>query len=198
MRMTAPFPATVAVVLILAGIVATGTGCFARKSQAPETVPVPPPPEPEPEPPPPPPPPDPVVGELRETNKKLELTILERESEVEALEQRLSTQQHMLDDAIQEVVRAKAKLRSMESRAEAASEMAETEISFKALKDRPSRISPHAATSDSTRDQAGSDLLRPASNASPNALLQPDLTGRQFGSSPAARPQAMIGRDRSL
>jgi hypothetical protein len=40
----------------------------------------------------------------------------------------------MLDEAIQEVVRGKAKLRSLESKAEAASEMAEAEIAVKALK----------------------------------------------------------------
>ena len=46
----------------------------------------------------------------------------------------MNSQQEMLDEAIQEVVRAKAKLRSLESKAEAASEMAEAEIAVKALK----------------------------------------------------------------
>jgi hypothetical protein len=40
----------------------------------------------------------------------------------------------MFDEAILEVVRTKAKLRSLESKAEAASEMAEAEIAVKALK----------------------------------------------------------------
>jgi len=46
----------------------------------------------------------------------------------------LNSQQEMLDEAIQEVVRAKAKLRSLESKAEAASGIAEAEIAVKALK----------------------------------------------------------------
>jgi len=41
---------------------------------------------------------------------------------------------HRLEDAIQEVVRAKAKLRSLESKAEAASTLAEAEIALKSLK----------------------------------------------------------------
>jgi len=41
--------------------------------------------------------------------------------------------QRQLDEAIQEVVRAKAKLRSLESRADAASTMAEAEIALKAF-----------------------------------------------------------------
>ena len=69
-------------------------------------------------------------GELAKT--KLEL--LEREAELKALEERLNSQQIMLDEAIQEVVRGKAKLRSLESKAEAASDMAEAEIAVKALK----------------------------------------------------------------
>jgi hypothetical protein len=48
----------------------------------------------------------------------------------------------MLDDAIQEVVRVKAKQRSMESRAEAASEMAEAEIALKSLRDKAGEANP--------------------------------------------------------
>ena len=65
---------------------------------------------------------------------KIRLQVLEKEAESKALEERLNIQQVMLDEAIQEVVRAKAKLRSLESKAEAASEMAEAEIAVKALK----------------------------------------------------------------
>jgi hypothetical protein len=65
---------------------------------------------------------------------KLQLRLLERDAQVKQLEERLNSQQEMLDEAIQEVVRAKAKLRSLESKAEAASEMAEAEIAVKALK----------------------------------------------------------------
>ena len=65
----------------------------------------------------------------REDNiAKLQLRLLERDAQIKQLEERLNSQQEMLDEAIQEVVRAKAKLRSLESKAEAASEMAEAEI----------------------------------------------------------------------
>ena len=71
----------------------------------------------------------------REDNiAKLQLQLLERDAQIKQLEGRLNSQQEMLDEAIQEVVRAKAKLRSLESKAEAASEMAEAEIAVKALK----------------------------------------------------------------
>ena len=65
---------------------------------------------------------------------KLQLRLLERDAQIKQLEERLNSRQAMLDEAIQEVVRAKAKLRSLESKAEAASEMAEAEIAIKALK----------------------------------------------------------------
>ncbi|MCG6917156.1 MAG: SH3 domain-containing protein [Deltaproteobacteria bacterium] len=91
---------------------------------------------------------NPQYKELRGENKKLlqslesleaeiaktNLRILEKEAQIRELEDRLDSQQKMLDEAIQEVVRAKAKLRSLESKAEAASEMAEAEIAVKALK----------------------------------------------------------------
>jgi hypothetical protein len=65
---------------------------------------------------------------------EFQLRLLERDAQIKHLEERLNAQQEMLDEAIQEVVRAKAKLRSLESKAEAASEMAEAEIAVKALK----------------------------------------------------------------
>jgi septal ring factor EnvC (AmiA/AmiB activator) len=91
---------------------------------------------------------NPKYKELRSENKELlqsletmedeiaktKLQMLEKEAQVKALEERLNSQQIMLDEAIQEVVRTKAKLRSLESKAEAASDMAEAEIAVKALK----------------------------------------------------------------
>ena len=71
---------------------------------------------------------------LEDEIAKTKLRILEKEAQIRELEDRLDSQQKMLDEAIQEVVRAKAKLRSLESKAEAASEMAEAEIAVKALK----------------------------------------------------------------
>ncbi|UCE83427.1 MAG: SH3 domain-containing protein [Deltaproteobacteria bacterium] len=58
---------------------------------------------------------------------KMQLRLLEKDAQMIA-------QQKLLDEAIQEVVRAKAKFRSLESKAEAASEIAEAEIAVKALK----------------------------------------------------------------
>ncbi|MCG6945497.1 MAG: SH3 domain-containing protein [Deltaproteobacteria bacterium] len=71
---------------------------------------------------------------LEDTMAKLQLRLLERDAQIQQLEERVNSQQGMLDEAILEVVRAKAKLRSLESKAEAASEMAEAEIAVKALK----------------------------------------------------------------
>lgn len=111
------------------------TACFGKKKPEPAPAPPPPPPKCEPCPPPPEPKPDPAVGRLEEQNRKLELQLLERDSQIQEMEGRLGAQHGMLDEAIQEVVRAKAKLRSLESRAEAASQMAEAEIALKALED---------------------------------------------------------------
>ena len=74
------------------------------------------------------------LKKLEDKEARLQLRLLERDAQIDQLEERLNSQQLMLDDAIQEVVRAKAKLRSLESKAEAASEMAEAEIAVKALK----------------------------------------------------------------
>jgi hypothetical protein len=71
---------------------------------------------------------------LEEKIAKLQLGFLERDAQTKQFNEQLVTQQMMLDDAIQEVVRTKAKLRSLESKAEAASNMAEAEIAVKALK----------------------------------------------------------------
>jgi hypothetical protein len=76
-----------------------------------------------------------MVATLQEKVRSLELSLLEKESEVQILRQQIASEHTKLDDAIQEVVRAKAKLRSLESRAEAASQIAEAEIALKALWD---------------------------------------------------------------
>ena len=92
--------------------------------------------------------PDPRVRELQRTLAKreaslkemedniaaMQLRLLEKDAQNMKLEERLNSQQVMLDEAVLDVVRAKAKLRSLESKAEAASEMAEAEIAVKALK----------------------------------------------------------------
>ena len=55
------------------------------------------------------------------------LSLLEREAQIQQLDKKL-------DDAIQETVRSKAKLASQESRAEAASNLAEAEVALNTLK----------------------------------------------------------------
>lgn len=75
------------------------------------------------------------IHELADRATKAELLLLEREARIAELEQRLESQQRMIDETISEVVRAKAKLRSVESKAEAASQIAEAEIALKTLLD---------------------------------------------------------------
>jgi hypothetical protein len=60
--------------------------------------------------------------------------LLQKEAMVKELRRRVVAQQKRLDDAITEVVRTKSKLRSIESKAEAASAIAEAEIAVKAMK----------------------------------------------------------------
>lgn len=63
----------------------------------------------------------------------LKLQHLEGEAGARELEERQRALEAKLDEAIQEVVRAKSKLRSVETRAEAASNLAEAEIALKAI-----------------------------------------------------------------
>lgn len=65
--------------------------------------------------------------ELETTVAKLQLLALEKDAKNKDLDRRLT-------EAIQEVVRTKAKLRSVESKAEAVSTLAEGEIALKTLK----------------------------------------------------------------
>lgn len=71
---------------------------------------------------------------LREEIANLHIQLLEKEALITGLERDNQQQQQRLDTAIVEVVRAKAKLRSLESKADAASTIAETEIALKTLK----------------------------------------------------------------
>src|SRR5467141_932310 len=64
---------------------------------------------------------------LEQRAARLELRVLEKETQVEELQARL-------DDARREVVRAMAKLQSLATRAEAASGMAEAEIALQSLR----------------------------------------------------------------
>jgi len=71
---------------------------------------------------------------LEDRVAKITLRLLEKNRYIEEILERQIYLQKRLDEAIKEVVRAKAKLRSLESKAEVASSMAETEIALKALK----------------------------------------------------------------
>jgi hypothetical protein len=71
---------------------------------------------------------------LEEQIARLNLLLVEKDTQISEIEEGQESSQKKLDEAIQEVVRAKAKLRSLESRAEAASNMAETEIALKILR----------------------------------------------------------------
>ncbi|MGD9032811.1 MAG: SH3 domain-containing protein [Desulfobacteraceae bacterium] len=71
---------------------------------------------------------------LKDRVSKMHMQMLEKDAQIKKLEERQNTQQRVLDDAIQEVVRAKAKLASLESKAEAASNMAEAEIALRNLR----------------------------------------------------------------
>lgn len=68
-----------------------------------------------------------MTPELDERLAKPLLSLLEREAQIQNLDKKL-------DDAIQETVRSKAKLASQESRAEAASNLAEAEVALNTLK----------------------------------------------------------------
>jgi hypothetical protein len=67
------------------------------------------------------------IRALKNLNAELQLKLLERNAELTRLERERS-------EAIQEVVRTKSKLRGMESKAEAASTMAEVEIALRQVK----------------------------------------------------------------
>jgi hypothetical protein len=75
-----------------------------------------------------------TISDLEEEKDRQNLHLIEQKAMINELEQRLLLQQQVLDDAIQEIVRVKAKQRGLESRAEAASEMAEAEIALKSLR----------------------------------------------------------------
>ncbi|WP_319523507.1 SH3 domain-containing protein [uncultured Desulfosarcina sp.] len=66
----------------------------------------------------------------------LEIQLLQKEALTIELQRRAALRQQRLDSAITEVVRTKSKLRTIESKAEAASTIAEAEIAVKSLQSR--------------------------------------------------------------
>lgn len=74
--------------------------------------------------------------QLEEKIAMLQLRLLKKEIQIKELNARQALLQKKLEEAIQDVVRTKAKLRSLVSKAEAASNMAEAEVALKDLKAR--------------------------------------------------------------
>ena len=77
---------------------------------------------------------DKEILSLEKEVAELNMKILEYEAVISDLQKRSEGHQQRLDAAIIEVVRTKARLRSLESKAEAASTIAEAEIAVNALK----------------------------------------------------------------
>jgi hypothetical protein len=73
---------------------------------------------------------------LLEALAKVQMSLLGREAQLSQLRESQESLQKKIDEAILEAVRGKAKLRSLESRAEAASTMAEAEIALKTIRSR--------------------------------------------------------------
>lgn len=77
---------------------------------------------------------DKMIQELEKDIADAKMQLLANEALINELQHRCDNQQQRLDAAIIEVVRTKSRLRSIESKAEAASTIAEAEIALNALK----------------------------------------------------------------
>jgi hypothetical protein len=140
-----PRPATISALVMLALAAALATSCLSNSPKKPAPAPTPAPaPEVKA---------DPCAGIAAEQKRleeglaslnaekrtledqvtSLKLQMLEKETIVKELGERESALEAKLDEAIQEVVRTKSKLRSLETRAEAASNLAEAEIALKTM-----------------------------------------------------------------
>ncbi len=86
-------------------------------------------------------------ADLDQRVARLELRLLEREGQIDELQERL-------DDARQEVVRAMAKLQTLATRAEAASAMAEAEIALQPLQAAGATAAPEYAQARRLLDQS--------------------------------------------
>ncbi len=96
-------------------------------------------PKPTPTPPPRPERTGPSRSDLEKRIARLELSLLDKEAQVDELQNRL-------EETRQEVVRAMAKLQTLASRAEAASAIAEAEVALQPLKAAPGQPTPPEAT----------------------------------------------------
>lgn len=84
----------------------------------------------------------PQRADLEKRIARLELSLMDKEAQVEELQTRL-------DETRQEVVRAMAKLQTLASRAEAASAIAEAEVALQPLKSTPGQAAPPEAAQSS-------------------------------------------------
>jgi hypothetical protein len=91
------------------------------------------------------------IRSLQEDLAELQLQVLGKEAQVAEL-------QAKLDEAIQEVVRTKAKLQSVESRAEAASAMAEAEIALKAVRAATAEPGPEVFEAEQLLEMSGTEF----------------------------------------
>ncbi len=103
-----------------------------------------------------------AVERLEQDIAGLKIQVLEYEAIVHNLRSRSDGQQKRLEAAIVDVVRSKAKLRSLESKAEAASTIAEAEIAVTALKSQVSSsdvvLQEEMATADQLLDMSAKEF----------------------------------------
>jgi hypothetical protein len=83
----------------------------------------------------------------------MELQILAKDAQIDALT-------HQLDDARQEVVRAMARLRTLATRAEAASGMAEAELALQSLRARVEPSAPELGQADALLKLSGEEFVK--------------------------------------
>lgn len=95
-----------------------------------------------------------VVVRDREQDRRLaaaELDLLAKDAQIDALA-------HQLDDARQEVVRAMARLRSLATRAEAASGMAEAELAVRSLREKADRSTSELGQAEHLLELSGAEF----------------------------------------
>ncbi len=91
------------------------------------------------------------ISSLEQSMAELQLGLMEKEAQVTEL-------QAKLDEAIREVVRTKSKLQSVESRAEAASTMAEAEIALKAVRAEAAEPGPEVFQAEQLLEMSASEF----------------------------------------
>ena len=118
--------------VLLIGISLFASGCVTQPERPAE--PAPPAPRTETRETPPAPPPAPVADARDRQVAQLQLRLLARDADVARLQSEIDDIKQRLDDAILEIVRSKAKLGSLGSRAEAATALSEAELMLASLR----------------------------------------------------------------